>query len=107
MTTEKLQGDVKSDVEKILHKGWGLLGKAKEEFGSHFDGCFHSSKELGKLHWLIVASKKKKETEIATFHQCGLDSSHDKLQHSHDKKIEPIMMKPLVTKLRNSLKFSW
>ncbi|PWZ30617.1 hypothetical protein Zm00014a_029987 [Zea mays] len=43
--TEKLQGDVKSGMETIRHKGSGLLEKAKEELGSHSDAS-RSSKEL-------------------------------------------------------------
>jgi len=59
MATEKLQGDVKSGIETILHKGSGLLEKAKEELGSHSDAS--RSKELGKLHSFRVASNEKKE----------------------------------------------
>ncbi|CAD6238197.1 unnamed protein product [Miscanthus lutarioriparius] len=44
MATEKLQGDVKSGIETILHKGSGLLEKAKEELGSQSDAS--RSKEL-------------------------------------------------------------
>ncbi|XP_062202663.1 nucleolin 2-like [Phragmites australis] len=42
--TEKLQGDVKSGIETIFHKGSGILEKAKEEFGSHLEAT--RSKEL-------------------------------------------------------------
>ncbi|RLN23612.1 uncharacterized protein C2845_PM07G13230 [Panicum miliaceum] len=42
--TEKLQGDVKSGIETILHKGSGLLEKAKEEVGGHSEAS--RSKEL-------------------------------------------------------------
>ncbi|KAF8671008.1 hypothetical protein HU200_050286 [Digitaria exilis] len=42
--TEKLQGDVKSGIETILHKGSGLLEKAKEELGGHSESS--RSKEL-------------------------------------------------------------
>lgn len=42
--TEKFQGDVKSGVATILHKGSNLLEKAKEELGSHSEAS--RSKEL-------------------------------------------------------------
>ncbi|CAL4963079.1 unnamed protein product [Urochloa decumbens] len=42
--TEKLQGDVKSGIETILHKGSGLIEKAKEELGGHSEAS--RSKEL-------------------------------------------------------------
>ncbi|KAL6882112.1 hypothetical protein ACP4OV_011584 [Aristida adscensionis] len=42
--TEKLQEDVKSGIETILHKGSGILEKAKEELGSHSEASL--SKEL-------------------------------------------------------------
>ncbi|CAO2203785.1 unnamed protein product [Urochloa humidicola] len=43
--SEKLQGDVKSGIETILHKGSGLLEKAKEELGGHSEAS-RSSNEL-------------------------------------------------------------
>ena len=46
---------MKSGIETILHKGSGLLEKAKEELGSHSDAS--RSKDLGKLHSFRVASK--------------------------------------------------
>ncbi|CAO2179510.1 unnamed protein product [Urochloa humidicola] len=42
--TDKLQGDVKSGIETILHKGSGLIDKAKEELGGHSEAS--RSKEL-------------------------------------------------------------
>lgn len=42
--TEKLQGDVKSGIETILHTGSGILEKAKAELGSHSEAT--RSKEL-------------------------------------------------------------
>ncbi|CAL4956112.1 unnamed protein product [Urochloa decumbens] len=42
--TEKLQEDVKSGIETILHKGSGLIEKDKEELGGHSEAS--RSKEL-------------------------------------------------------------
>jgi hypothetical protein len=57
---------VKSGIETILHKGSGLLEKAKEEVGGHSEAS--RSKELGKLHSFRVALKEK-GLQLATFHE--------------------------------------
>lgn len=54
--TEKLQGDVKSGIETILHRGSGILEKAKAEFGSHSEAT--RSNEPGKLHSFKVIPRK-------------------------------------------------
>ncbi|KAJ1283994.1 hypothetical protein BS78_03G170600 [Paspalum vaginatum] len=45
--TEKLQGDMKSGIETILHKGSGLLEKAKEELGGHSEASRPKELEQG------------------------------------------------------------
>ncbi|RCV25961.1 hypothetical protein SETIT_5G206800v2 [Setaria italica] len=45
--TEKLQGDVKSGIETILHKGSGLIEKAKEELGGHSEASHSKELEQG------------------------------------------------------------
>jgi regulator of RNase E activity RraB len=42
--TQKLQGDLKSGIDTIMHTGSGILEKARTEFGSHSEGT--RSKEL-------------------------------------------------------------
>ncbi|GJN18592.1 hypothetical protein PR202_gb05766 [Eleusine coracana subsp. coracana] len=55
--TEKLQGDVKSGIETILHTGSSILERAKAELGSHSEAT--RSKDLGKLHSFRVTSNEE------------------------------------------------
>ncbi|KAK3164590.1 hypothetical protein QOZ80_1AG0021540 [Eleusine coracana subsp. coracana] len=45
--TEKLQGDVKSGIETILHTGSSILEKAKAELGSHSEATHSKDLEQG------------------------------------------------------------
>jgi hypothetical protein len=56
--TQKLQGDLKSGIDTIMHTGSGILEKARTEFGSHSEGT--RSKELGKSHSFRVTSKEER-----------------------------------------------
>lgn len=57
---------MKSGVETIMHKGSGLIEKAKEELGGHSEAASHS-KELGKLHSFRVSLKGENGLQLATF----------------------------------------
>ncbi|CAL4949177.1 unnamed protein product [Urochloa decumbens] len=77
--TEKLQEDVKSGIETILHKGSGLIEKAKEELGGHSEAS--RSKELGSKDKEPVAEEKPEEGEAAQNVDNG--ASADKTEESN------------------------
>jgi hypothetical protein len=56
--TQKLQGDLKSGIDTIMHTGSGILEKARTEFRSH--SKVTRSKELGKSHSFRVTSKEER-----------------------------------------------